>query len=355
MAKIDQLFKVMVERGASDLHISPNNPPMIRISGDLHPITQQAFTHEQNQTLLYEIMDEFERKHFEEHKDLDFAYSVDELGSRFRANIFNERKGIGAVFRVIPTKILSAEDLGLPPVLTEYFCHLHKGLVLVTGATGSGKSTTLAAMIDYINQNRSDHILTVEDPIEFVHSSKKGLVNQREVGKNTKSFANALKAALREDPDVILVGEMRDLETIELAITAAETGHLVFGTLHASSAPKTIDRLIDAFPTDAQEQIRAMLGDSLKGVVAQQLLKKKGGGRVGVQEILIGTPAVGNLLREGKTFQIPSIMQTGRKDGMITMDQAIEEKLKAGLITGEEAYLKSMDKSRFKHLLNQTE
>lgn len=355
MAKIDQLFKVMVERGASDLHISPNNPPMIRISGDLHPITQQAFTHEQNQTLLYEIMDEFERKHFEEHKDLDFAYSVDELGSRFRANIFNERKGIGAVFRVIPTKILSAEELGLPPVLTEYFCHLHKGLVLVTGATGSGKSTTLAAMIDYINQNRSDHILTVEDPIEFVHSSKKGLVNQREVGKNTKSFANALKAALREDPDVILVGEMRDLETIELAITAAETGHLVFGTLHASSAPKTIDRLIDAFPTDAQEQIRAMLGDSLKGVVAQQLLKKKGGGRVGVQEILIGTPAVGNLLREGKTFQIPSIMQTGRKDGMITMDQAIEEKLKAGLITGEEAYLKSMDKSRFKHLLNQTE
>lgn len=355
MAKIDQLFKVMVERGASDLHISPDNPPMIRISGDLHPITQQAFTHEQNKTLLYEIMDEFERKHFEEHKDLDFAYSVDELGSRFRANIFNERKGIGAVFRVIPTKILTAEELGLPPVLTEYFCHLHKGLVLVTGATGSGKSTTLAAMVDYINQHRSDHILTVEDPIEFVHSSKKGLVNQREVGKNTKSFANALKAALREDPDVILVGEMRDLETIELAITAAETGHLVFGTLHASSAPKTIDRLIDAFPTDAQEQIRAMLGDSLKGVVAQQLLKKKGGGRVGVQEILIGTPAVGNLLREGKTFQIPSIMQTGRKDGMITMDQAIEEKLKADLITGEEAYLKAMDKTRFKHHLQKTE
>jgi twitching motility protein PilT len=355
MAKIDQLFKVMVERGASDLHISPNNPPMIRISGDLHPITQQPFTHEQNQTLLYEIMDDNERAHFEEHKDLDFAYSVDELGSRFRANIFYERKGIGGVFRVIPTKILTAEELGLPPVLTEYFCHLHKGLVLVTGATGSGKSTTLAAMIDYINMNRSDHILTVEDPIEFVHSSKKGLVNQREVGKNTKSFANALKAALREDPDVILVGEMRDLETIELAITAAETGHLVFGTLHASSAPKTIDRLIDAFPTDAQEQIRAMLGDSLKGVVAQQLLKKKGGGRVGVQEILVGTPAVGNLLREGKTFQIPSIMQTSRKDGMVTMDQAIEEKLKAGLVTGEEAYLKATDKSRFKHLLNQTE
>ena len=355
MAKIDQLFKVMVERGASDLHISPNNPPMIRMSGDLQPITQQPFTHEQNQTLLYEIMSDEERVYFEENKDLDFAYRVDELGSRFRAKICYERKGIGGVFRLIPTKILTAEDLGLPPVLTEYFCHLHKGLVLVTGATGSGKSTTLAAMIDYININRSDHILTVEDPIEFVHSSKRGLVNQREVGKNTRSFASALKAALREDPDVILVGEMRDLETIELAITAAETGHLVFGTLHASSAPKTIDRLIDAFPTDAQEQIRAMLGDSLKGVVAQQLLKKKGGGRVGVQEILIGTPAVGNLLREGKTFQIPSIMQTSRKDGMVTMDQAIEEKLKAGLITGEEAYLKAADKSRFKHLINQTE
>lgn len=355
MAKIDQLFRIMIEKGASDLHISPNNPPMIRISGDLHPIGNQVLDHERNKLLLYEIMDEGERKHFEETGDLDFAYSVDELGSRFRANIFNERKGIGGVFRVIPTKILSAEELGLPPVLTEYFCHLQKGLVLVTGATGSGKSTTLAAMIDYINTHRAEHILTVEDPIEFVHSSKKGLVNQREVGKNTKSFASALKAALREDPDVILVGEMRDLETIELAITAAETGHLVFGTLHASSAPKTIDRLIDAFPTDAQEQIRAMLGDSLKGVVAQQLLKKAGGGRVGVQEILVGTPAVANLLREGKTFQITSIMQTGRKDGQLTMDQAIEDKLKANIITVEEAYLKSTDKNRFKHLLKAEE
>ncbi len=355
MAKIDQLFRIMIEKGASDLHISPNNPPMIRVSGDLQPIGNQVLDHERNKLLLYEIMDDGERKHFEETGDLDFAYSVDELGSRFRANIFNERKGIGGVFRVIPTKILSAEELGLPPVLTEYFCHLQKGLVLVTGATGSGKSTTLAAMIDYINTHRAEHILTVEDPIEFVHSSKKGLVNQREVGKNTKSFASALKAALREDPDVILVGEMRDLETIELAITAAETGHLVFGTLHASSAPKTIDRLIDAFPTDAQEQIRAMLGDSLKGVVAQQLLKKDGGGRVGVQEILVGTPAVANLLREGKTFQITSIMQTGRKDGQLTMDQAIEDKLKAGIITAEEAYLKSADKNRFKHLLKTDE
>ncbi|PKL78014.1 MAG: type IV pili twitching motility protein PilT [Candidatus Melainabacteria bacterium HGW-Melainabacteria-1] len=355
MAKIDQLFKVMVEQGASDLHISPDNPPLIRVSGDLRPIGQTRLDHERNKILLYEIMDEHGRKQFEETNDLDFAYSVEELGSRFRANIFMERKGIGAVFRVIPTKILTAEELGLPPALTEYFCHLHKGLVLVTGATGSGKSTTLAAMIDYINSHRSDHILTVEDPIEFVHSSKKGLVNQREVGRNTRSFATALKAALREDPDVILVGEMRDLETIELAITAAETGHLVFGTLHASSAPKTIDRLIDAFPTEAQEQIRAMLGDSLKGVVAQQLLKKKGGGRISVQEVLVGTPAVANLLREGKTFQIPSIMQTGRKDGQMTMDQAIEEKLKAGLIEPEEAYLKAHDKGRFKHLLKPTD
>lgn len=353
MAKIDQLFKILVEKGGSDLHISPGNPPMIRIGGDLHPIGNTKLDHERNQMLLYEIMDDYSREVFEDTNDLDFAYSLDEINSRFRANIFMERKGIGAVFRVIPTEILTAEQLGLPSILTEYFCHLHKGLVLVTGATGSGKSTTLAAMIDYINTNRSDHVLTVEDPIEFVHNSKKGLINQREVGKNTKSFASALKAALREDPDVILVGEMRDLETIELAITAAETGHLVFGTLHASSAPKTIDRLIDAFPTDAQEQIRAMLGDSLKGVVAQQLLKKKGGGRVGCQEILVGTPAVANLLREGKTFQIPSIMQTGRKDGMVTMDQAIEEKLKAELITAEEAYLKAHDKSRFKHKLKE--
>jgi twitching motility protein PilT len=352
MAKIDAFFRVMVEKGASDLHMSPGNPPMIRIGGDLQPIPwDKKLTDDINRALLYEIMDDFERAHFEKNKDLDFAYSVDELNSRFRANIFNERKGIGAVFRLIPTEIKSSEDLGLPKVLTEYFCHLHKGLVLVTGATGSGKSTTLAAMIDYINRNRRDHILTVEDPIEFVHQSKSCLINQREVGKNTLSFANALKAALREDPDVILVGEMRDLETIELAITAAETGHLVFGTLHASSAPKTIDRLIDAFPTEAQEQIRAMLGDSLKGVVAQQLLKKKGGGRVSVQEIMIGNAAVANLLREGKTFQIPSIIQTSRKDGMITMDQAIEEKLKADLITPEEAYTKAHDKTRFKALL----
>jgi len=351
MAKIDSLFKAMVEKGASDLHLSPDNPPMLRINGELHPLGQKHIDHEHNKLLLYEILSDAQRTNFEATNDLDFAYSVDELGVRFRANIFIDRKGIGGVFRSIPSRILNAEELGLPKVMTENFCCLHKGLVLITGAGGSGKSTTLAAMIDYVNSHRADHILTIEDPIEFVHWSKKGLVNQREVGKNTKSFAAALRAALREDPDVILVGEMRDLETIELAITAAETGHLVFGTLHSSSAPKTIDRLIDAFPTEAQEQIRAMLGDSLKGVVAQQLLKKKGGGRIAVQEILVGTSAVANLLREGKTFQIPSIMQTARREGMVTMDQAIEEKLAAGLIEPQEAYVKAHDKNRFKRFL----
>lgn len=352
MAKIDAFFKVMVDAGASDLHMSPGNAPLIRKSGNLEAIPwDKKLTEEINKALLYEIMDDNQRAYFEKHKDLDFAYSVEELHTRFRANIFYERKGIAAVFRAIPSEILSAEQLGLPPILTEYFCKLHKGLVLVTGATGSGKSTTLAAMLDFINNTRPEHILTVEDPIEFVHQSKMCLVNQREVGKNTLSFANALKGALREDPDVILVGEMRDLETIELAITAAETGHLVFGTLHASSAPKTIDRLIDAFPTEAQEQIRAMLGDSLKGVIAQQLLKKKGGGRVAAQEILVGTPAVANLLRENKTFQIPSILQTSRKDGMITMDKCIQELLEKNLITPEEAYLKSHDKKMFAHLI----
>lgn len=351
MARIDQLFKIMLEQGASDLHLSPGNRPMIRVQGELQPVGQQALDHERNKMLVYEILSPEQRSYFEAEQDLDFAHSVDDLNVRFRGNVFMDRKGIGAVFRIIPNRILTAEELGLPKVLTEHFCHLHKGLILVTGAGGSGKSTTLAALIDYINTHRSDHILTIEDPIEFVHWSKKSLVNQRQVGKNTLSFATALRAALREDPDVILVGEMRDLETIELAITAAETGHLVFGTLHSSSAPKTIDRLIDAFPTDAQEQIRAMLGDSLKGVVAQQLLKKKGGGRIAVQEVMVGTPAVANLLREGKTFQIPSIMQTGRKEGMITMDQAIEEKLQQGLIEPEEAYTKALDKSRFKHLL----
>ncbi|PIQ28736.1 type IV pili twitching motility protein PilT [bacterium (Candidatus Blackallbacteria) CG17_big_fil_post_rev_8_21_14_2_50_48_46] len=347
MSKIDLLLKVMIENKASDLHLSPDNRPMLRIDGELHPASETFFTHENIKTLIYDLIDSEQRAAFEISQDFDFAYGVDSLNSRFRVNFFMDRKGVGAVFRVIPNRISSAEELGLPDVLTKQFCHYHKGLILVTGAGGSGKSTTLAAMIDYINHHRSDHILTIEDPIEFVHWSQKSLVNQRQVGKHTQSFSRALKAALREDPDIILVGEMRDLETIELAITAAETGHLVFGTLHSTSAPKTIDRLIDAFPTAAQAQIRAMLADSLKGVVAQQLLRKKEGGRQGVYEVLVCNSAVSNLLREGKTFQIPSIMQTGRKVGMITMDQAIEEKLKSGIIDAEEAYLKAFDKSRF--------
>ena len=346
MAKIDAFFKIMVEKGASDLHMSPGNKPLIRIHGELETLAPYNLTNDLNRELVYEIMTPDQRESFEKTMDLDFAYPLEELSARFRANIFMERKGVSAVFRQIPAKILTAEELGLPQSILR-FCELNRGLVVVTGATGSGKSTTLAAMIDFINKNRHDHILTVEDPIEFVHQGQGCLVNHREVGANTKSFAAALKAALREDPDVILVGEMRDLETIELAITAAETGHLVFGTLHTSSAAKTVDRIINVFPADRQEQIRAMLSESLKGVVAQQLLKALPKGRAAVCEILVGTPAVSNLIREGKTFQIPSIIQTSRKEGMQTMDQAIEDLFKAKKISANEAYGKAFDKTRF--------
>jgi len=351
MAKIDALFKIMIEQGASDLHMSPTNKPRIRKAGCLVEIEQApVLTPELNKALLFEIMTEKEIKQFEETNDLDFAYPLEELKARFRANIYMERKGIGAVFRQIPTEIMTAEQLGLSPLILN-FAKLHKGLVLVTGATGSGKSTTLAAMIDFINKNRRAHIITIEDPIEFVHQNQMCLINQREVGRDTNSFAAALKSALREDPDVILVGEMRDLETIELAITAAEMGLLVFGTLHTSSAAKTVDRIINVFPADAQPQVRASLGDSLKGVVAQQLLRTVDGKRVAAQELLVGTSAVSNLIREGKTFQIPSLMQTGKKEGMQLMDMAIEDLLKAQRITPEEAYLKSNNKSLFEKLL----
>jgi twitching motility protein PilT len=347
MAKIDALFKIMMDEGASDLHMSPTNKPRIRKSGRLVEIAQApVLTPDLNKALLYEIMDEKERKQFDETNDLDFAYPLDELKVRFRANIYMERKGIGAVFRQIPTEIMSAEQLGLSPLILN-FARLHKGLVLVTGATGSGKSTTLAAMIDYINKTRKAHIVTIEDPIEFVHQNQLCLVNQREVGRDTETFSSALKSALREDPDVILVGEMRDLETISLAITAAEMGLLVYGTLHTSSAAKTVDRIINVFPSDEQPQIRSALGESLKGVVAQQLLKTVDGKRVAAQELLVGTPAVSNLIREGKTFQIPSLMQTGRKEGMQLMDMAIEDLLKAGRISGDEAYLKASIKQPF--------
>lgn len=310
------------------------------------PILEHKLTHEQNKAILYEIMSEQQRLQFEETHDLDFAYEVPALEARFRANVFEGRLGISAVFRMIPGTILSAEQLGLPATVLK-FTNLKKGLVLVTGPTGSGKSTTLAAMIDHINSTRSEHILTVEDPIEFVHTSKMSLVNQREVGRHTRSFAEALRAALREDPDIILVGEMRDLETIELAITAAETGHLVYGTLHTSSAAKTVDRIINVFPTGQQEQIRAMLGESLRGVIAQQLVKTVDGKRCAALEILSVTPAVSNLIREGKTFQLASIIQTSRGEGMQLMDQALLELITAKRITVEEAYKFATNKSLF--------
>jgi twitching motility protein PilT len=346
MAKIDALFKILKDKGGSDLHLAPGNPPLIRRSGDLEPIMDQVLTHEQNKTLLYEIMTEVQRKTYETTRDLDYAYEVPELKSRFRANIFMGRLGMSAVFRLIPAEILSAEQLGLSPAVLN-FTQFKKGLVLVTGPTGSGKSTTLAAMIDHVNRTRKEHILTVEDPIEFVHVSQQSLVNQREVGRHTRSFASALKAALREDPDLILVGEMRDLETIELAITAAETGHLVFGTLHTSSAAKTVDRIINVFPTNQQEQVRTMLGESLKGVIAQQLLRTVDGKRCAALEILAVTPAVSNLIREGKTFQIPSVIQTGKSQGMMLMDQAIQDLLTAGRVTREEAHKFAANKALF--------
>jgi twitching motility protein PilT len=346
MAKIDKLFQMLQQQGGSDLHLSPGNPPMIRAAGQLKPAMNQVLNTEQNRALLYEIMDEKKRAEFEVRRDLDFAYEVEALNARFRANIFMGRLGISAVFRIIPAEILSVEQLGLPQALLD-FTEYKKGLILVTGPTGSGKSTTLAAMIDHINRTRHEHILTVEDPIEFVHQTRKSLINQREVGVHTQSFASALKAALREDPDIILVGEMRDLETIELAITAAETGHLVFGTLHTSSAAKTVDRLVNVFPTTQQEQIRTMLAESLRGVVAQQLLRTLDGKRCAALEILRVNAASANLIREGKTFQLPSVIQTGRKDGMQLMDQALLELVAAKRVSLEEARRFAVNKSQF--------
>lgn len=346
MAQIDALFKIIKEKKASDLHLSPENPPLMRLSGSLTPITDQKFSSADIEKLLFEMMGDAQRKQFEETRDVDFAYEAPGLAARFRANIFMGRLGIGGVFRLIPAEILSAEQLGLPPSVLK-FTQLKRGLVVVTGATGSGKSTTLAAMIDHINRTQKEHILTVEDPIEFVHQAKGCLINQREVGRHTRSFASALRAALREDPDIILVGEMRDLETIELAITAAETGHLVYGTLHTNSAAKTVDRIINVFPTNQQEQIRAMLAESLKGVIAQQLLRTVDGKRCAALEILSVTSAVSNLIREGKTFQIPSVIQTGKNEGMQSMDQAIAALVAAKRISLEEAQKFAHNKGQF--------
>ena len=351
MAKIDAFFKLMNDQGASDLHLIAGSQPILRVHGDMERVKYKALENDELKAMLYEIAPENKIKVFEETGDVDFAYEIPNL-ARYRANYFQQKWGVGAVFREIPSTILTAEDLGLPNVITK-LSMLHKGMVLVTGPTGSGKSTTLAAMMDYVNKNKKSHIITVEDPVEFVHKSQGCIVNHREVGVHTKGFKSALRGALREDPDIILVGEMRDLETIELALEAASTGHLVFGTLHTQGAAKTVDRVIDVFPAHQQSQIRTTLSESLKGVVAQNLFKridKKG--RMAVLEILVVTPAVSNLIREGKTFQIPSAIQTGKKFGMQSLDDAILLALEEKKISPEDAYDKSIVKERFIQFLS---
>lgn len=336
---IIELLKFCVKEEVSDLHISAGESPMVRVSGDMKRLKVAPLTAEETHTMLFDIMADHQQKHFEEYSELDFAIPLADI-ARFRVNVFRQNRGLGAVFRQIPTKIFTLEDLKMPKILGEVIGK-PKGLILVTGPTGSGKSTTLAAMINQINEEEAGHILTIEDPIEFVHQNKKCLVNQRELGPHTKSFANALKAALREDPDYILVGEMRDLETIQLALTAAETGHLVFGTLHTSSAPKTVDRIIDVFPPEQQGQVRAMFAESVQAIVCQTLCRKVGGGRVAALEILLGTTAVRNLIREGKIHQIPSAMQTSTNLGMQTLEMHLLSLVEQGLITKETAIEKS--------------
>jgi twitching motility protein PilT len=338
---VTELLAFGVEQGASDCHLSAGEPPMIRIHGDLKKLDHPAMSREEVHALVYDIMGDAQRKTFEETHECDFSFEMGAI-ARFRVNVFLQRRGEGAVFRTIPTQIQTLDELGMPPILRQ-LCDKEKGLILVTGPTGSGKSTTLAAMVDDLNSTYEGHILTIEDPVEFVHQSKKCLINQREMGPHTHSFANALRAALREDPDVILVGEMRDLETIQLALTAAETGHIVFGTLHTSSAPKTVDRIIDVFPPSQQSQIRAQFAESIEAVITQTLLKKKGGGRTAALEIMTGTTAVRNLIREGKIHQIPGTMQVSQKDGMQTMDMALINLINRGIITREEAQAKSMN------------
>jgi twitching motility protein PilT len=342
-AEIDRLLKRLVESKGSDLHMSVSAPPMIRKDGEMEALPGfPPLTPESIERMIMPIVPDRNKDEFRRTHDSDFAYELPGI-CRFRANLFVDLKGMGAVFRVIPSKILSVEDLGIPKEVLA-LCHLPKGLVLVTGPTGSGKSTTLAALIDYINRNRSDHIITIEDPVEFVHPNKKCLINQRQVGEHTDSFKKALRAALREDPDIVLLGEMRDLETIAIALETAETGHLVFGTLHTSSAPATIDRIIDQYPPEQQAQIRVMLANSLKGVMAQMLCKKIGGGRAAAWEIMFGVPSISNLIREQKIFQIPSIMQTGRKLGMALMNDSLFKLVKDGLVAPEEALAKANDK-----------
>ncbi|MCU0834424.1 MAG: type IV pilus twitching motility protein PilT [Chromatiaceae bacterium] len=342
---IAELLAFSVKNNASDLHLSAGLPPMIRVDGDMRRINVPALEHRTVHSLVYDIMNDKQRKDYEEFFETDFSFEIPGV-ARFRVNAFNQKRGAAAVFRTIPTKVLTLEELKAPAIFKEVI-DVPRGLVLVTGPTGSGKSTTLAAMIDHLNENKYEHILTIEDPIEFVHTSKKCLINQREVHKDTLGFSEALRSALREDPDIILVGEMRDLETIRLALTAAETGHLVFGTLHTTSAAKTIDRIIDVFPAAEKDMVRAMLSESLRSVVAQTLLKKIGGGRIAAHEIMIGTPAIRNLIREAKVAQMYSAIQTGQAHGMQTLDQNLSDLVKRGLITRADARSRAQNKDAF--------
>lgn len=350
MAKIDAFFKLMNDQGASDLHLAAGLQPALRVRGEIERVKYKSLTNDDLRSMVYEITPEDKIKVFEETGDIDFGYEIPGL-ARYRANMFMQRNGVGAVFRQIPTNIMTVEQLGLPSVVSR-LATLPRGLVIVTGPTGSGKSTSLAAIIDEANRVRKDHIITIEDPIEFVHESKGCIINQREVGQHTNSFSAALRGALREDPDIILVGEMRDLETISLAIEAASTGHLVFATLHTSSAMKTVDRIIEVFPADQQPQVRSTLSDGIRAVVAQVLFKRVDRkGRCPATEVMIATPAVRNLIRESKTHQLASSMQTGKKYGMQILDDAIMELYNKGWVSGEDAYAKANEKSRFRPLL----
>jgi twitching motility protein PilT len=340
---IAELLAFGVKNGASDLHLSAGLPPMIRVDGDVRRINVPPLEPKQAHALLYDVMNDKQRRDFEEFLETDFSFELPGL-ARFRVNVFHQDRGVGGVFRTIPTRVLTLEDIGGPKKTFEDICNTPRGLVLVTGPTGSGKSTTLAAMLDHLNDTRYEHILTIEDPIEFVHQSKKCLVNQREVHRDTLGFNEALRSALREDPDIILVGELRDLETIRLALTAAETGHLVFGTLHTSSAAKTIDRIIDVFPAGEKTMVRSMLSESLRSVISQTLLKKLGGGRVPAHEIMIATPAIRNLIREDKIAQMYSVIQTGQALGMQTLDQNLQQLLAKGLISRLDAKARAQNK-----------
>ena len=351
MATLDKLFHEMVKRGASDLHITSGEAPRLRVDGGMQTLRMEPITSDAMDGLLKEIATDEDWQFFQDTNDLDFAYEIEGL-ARFRSNYFRDLGGAGAVFRVIPSEILTAEQLGLSPAMLK-LCELNKGLVLVTGPTGCGKSTTLCAMIDYINRTRDEHIITIEDPVEFVHPNKKCLINQREIGSHTQSFKAALRAALREDPDIILVGELRDLETVAIALEMAETGHLVFGTLHTTTAHQTVDRIVDQFPPDQQEQIRVMLAGTLRGVISQTLLKKIGGGRVAAMEVLINNTAVAANIRDGKTHQIPLAMQTGGKVGMVELNTALIRLVEDGKATPEEAYKKAIEKDGLERALKQ--